>query len=276
MLSVIVGIFMNLFIHIQKRIGRFQSLKSVKKVSFRRKTLVMGMCFILAVPCFSYGEEKFEKNDVDRLDRLLMKKTRLFGLKVDLNATSLSQHKDDRLIRDLGLGTGVGIGATLDGAFTRFIGYRVEALYRNKNFTHKSPVAYDLNGGVTPVESETYLDYLELPLLALVRFNPGHMIRPYATLGIYGSILINADGIQGVQDNPQARLPFNTFDAGFIIGGGSYFVLPKGLGILSAELRYTSSAMNLADVDLEVVQFKPLENALYELGDLSLNITYFF
>ena len=205
----------------------------------------------------------------------------LLGLRLIGNFASINQEltgSKDPLIEDPSSSLSVGFGLTFDRAVNRLLSFHAEALFQNKNFTHKAPVNYDLNSSEKKVESVTHLDYIEVPVGLIARFMYGQRIRPYATAGLYGAFLINADGTHSdVGENTEARLPFSSFDAGWYLGGGSFFVLGEDLGFLSAELRYSRGFANVADTTVETTNKKtPLKAQIYTMGNLSFSVSYHF
>jgi hypothetical protein len=235
----------------------------------------------------SEGSERKESRRAARanLAKTLDKKMKgsngygLIGARLLFNYAGISQAREgdkDKLISSTSDSGSLGFGLTFDRAFNRIVGVRAEALFQNKNFSHKSPEEYSLLKTPTKKDTETYLDYIEVPVGIVTRFNYGQLIRPYATAGLYVALLVNADGLQE-GDNKEARKPFTSFDAGWFLGGGSLFVLGEDAGFLGAELRYTRGLANIADTDVEADdKSKPLQNQIYTMSSLSLSVSYHF
>ena len=141
---------------------------------------------------------------------------------------------------------------------------------------HRSPLNYDLSAGVIRFDTETSLGYLSLPIMLLVRYPLTPQIQPYITAGFYGALLLLSSGEQAGNEIENSDLPFNRVDGGGLFGIGSYFILSKALGTVSVELRYTGSGVNLANNDLKVGPATPLKEAVYEVNQWALNLTYFF
>jgi len=204
----------------------------------------------------------------------------LIGAKLNMQWASFSAELDneqDRLLNDPSAMTSFGFGVTLDRAINRYVGVRAEALFQNKNFSHDSPPDYELKNATAKVESETFLDYIEVPVGVLVRLMPGELIQPYTSVGLYGAMLVNASGTQkgyGSNDNPFR--PFSFFDYGWYLSAGSYFILAEGAGYLGAELKYSQGLANIADTSLELNKEEPLANQVYTAGNFALSVSYYF
>lgn len=217
-----------------------------------------------------------------QLDRRLMGKSGigLIGAKVNLQWAAFStelENEKDPLLNDPSSMYSFGFGVTLDRSINRYVGVRAEALYQNKNFTHDSPANYDLKTATTKVKSETYLDYIEIPVGVLVRLMPGHIIQPYTSIGMYGAMLVNASGKhegQGTNENPFK--PFSFFDYGWYLSGGSYFVLAEGAGFIGAELKYSRGLANMADTGVEIDGKTPLKSQVYTSDNFLLSVSYYF
>lgn len=209
----------------------------------------------------------------------------LIGIRFHGNFANLEVSKNnDPFIKDPNRGASFGFGITADKAMNRIFGFRAEVLYQNKNFSSTGQVDYNL-AQQKRISTNSYLDYLEVPLMMVFRFNHGSVIRPYGFFGVYGAALIQADGEQeGEGRLSEPRRPFSTFDYGFVFGGGSYFTLGKGSGALSAELRYSQGMANIADTDVKadedqeqnVSNKTPLERQEYYINNFSLMIGYYF
>ena len=134
-------------------------------------------------------------------------------------------------------------------------------------------------------ETNTYMDFIEVPIMLVARFMHGQFIRPFIAGGVYGAVLLNVDGDQeGEGALDEARRPFSSFDYGFVLSGGAYFVLAKGAGFLSAELRYSRGLANMADTSLTATKSEesstgvaePLARQQYNMNNLSLMVGYYF
>lgn len=224
------------------------------------------------------------------LDKKMMEsKYGLFGVRLSSNFATISvtREKNDPFIKDSSSGANVGLGVIFDKAFNRLVGVRGEALFQRKSFSAEAVPNYDLTKPER-LDTRTTLNFVEVPIMAVVRFMDGNFIRPYAAAGVYGSMLLYADGEQedeGTLDEP--RRPFTTFDYGLVFAGGSYFVLAEGFGFLSAELRYSRGLANLADEDVETTSTEknnggskfsdtPLNRQTYNIHNVSLMVGYYF
>ena len=224
-------------------------------------------------------------NSLDR--KMINSPYGLIGIRAHMNTMNVSPTKtSDPFIKDPSRGVGFGFGLTIDKALNRVFGVRADVLYQNKNFSAQGKTNFDLTQNTTR-ETSLYLDYIEVPLMMVVRFMDGQLIRPYALFGGYGAALLTADGEQeeeGALDEP--RRPFSTFDAGLVFGVGSYFVLAPGAGFLSAELRYTQGMVNIADTDVEAkneekaqsanLNKTPLSRQTYNTSNFMIMVGYYF
>ena len=244
-----------------------------------------ALLIIFSIVTLTSGEAHARRHRLAKqLDRRLMGKTGsgfgLIGAKLNLQWAGFSanlENAKDPLINDPSAMTAFGFGVTLDRSINHYVGFRAEALYQNKNVSHDSPVNYELKMANARVKSETYLDYVEVPVGVLVRFMPGHIIQPYTSVGMYGAILVNTDGTQeGFGSTEDARVPFSTFDYGWYLSAGSYFVLAEGAGFLSAELKYSGGLANIADTGVEINGQTPLKSQTYTSGNFSLSVSYYF
>lgn len=217
-----------------------------------------------------------------RLDKK-MKTGYFIGVKIGLNLSWVGTDDEDTILGETDTYPGLGFGLSIGHAFNDYVGVRAEALWLNKNFSHSSTKNYNLGGD--RLDTTTYLDYLEIPLLAVIRFNKGAKIRPFITIGGFFSALVMSDGIQKGKTMSEARKPFFAFDGGFIIGGGTYFVLPPGAGYLSVELRYTGGMVNIADNGEEFFTDneeekgdaqEKLKDAIYSMNNFGLFLGYYF
>lgn len=209
----------------------------------------------------------------------------LFGIKINTSFASIEPERtgaNDKFINNPESLATLGFGLTVDKGINRYVSVRAEALYQNKSFGHSAPEDYNLSANPSKVESETYLDYIEIPVGLVAGFQPGHLIQPYVSGGFYGALLLTADGRHtGLGTNDEARLPFRTFDYGWYLGAGSFFVLAEGAGFLGAELKYSQGMTNIADNEVEVKsstgdQIKPLEKQTYVMSNFSLAVSYYF
>jgi hypothetical protein len=215
--------------------------------------------------------------------KMLNNKYGLIGIRMHANFANIdADRKDDPFIKDPSRGAGFGFGMTLDKAFNRIFGVRGEVLYQNKNFSADGVVDYNLSQS-SRLATSSYLDYLEVPLMMVVRFGHGQLLRPYVAGGVYGAALISTEGEQkdeGTLEEP--RRPFTTFDYGFTGAVGTYFVLAPGAGFISAELRYSQGMANIADVDVEAENKEntnnktPLSRQQYYMNNWALMIGYYF
>jgi len=223
-----------------------------------------------------------------RLSRTLDKKMRkspygLIGIRIHANFANIDAAKtDDPFIKDPSRGAGLGFGVTLDKGLNRIFGIRGELLYQNKNFSAEGVVDYNLSQSRT-LSTSSYLDYLEVPLMMVVRFGHGQLLRPYVAGGVYGAALISTEGEQkdeGSLEDP--RRPFTTFDYGFTGAIGTYFVFAPESGFISAELRYSQGMANIADVDVEAdakenaTNKTPLSRQQYYMNNFALMVGYYF
>lgn len=227
---------------------------------------------------------KAAKNN-KRLDKK-MKQELFIGVKLGLNLASISTDSDDKVLGETSVHPGFGFGLAIDKAFNDYVGIRAEGLWQNKNFSHNSTKNYNTTGG--NLETTTYLDYLEVPVMAVIRFNKGSKIRPFLTVGGFFSALIFSDGLQKEKEMQSARKPFFAFDGGYVIGAGTYFVLPPGAGFLSLELRYTGGMVNVADNNEEFYADntnednesgqgqEKLKESIYSTNNLSFILGYYF
>ena len=233
----------------------------------------------------SFAKGKKRRKQANRLDRR-MKRSQygLFGLRVQGNFATLSTTRDtDPFVRDPSRGSSVGFGVTFDKGLNDVMSLRLDALYQNKNFSAKGRSNYNLAVNEMK-ETSTYMDFIEVPVMLVARFMKGQLIRPYFGAGVYGAMLLPVTAEQegeGAIDEP--RRPFSTFDYGFVLAGGSYFVLSKGAGFLSAELRYSRGLANLADTGVETTSAEsnygsktPLARQTYNMNNLSLMVGYYF
>ena len=227
-----------------------------------------------------------EKKNSARLDKK-MRKDLFVGVKLGLNLASISTDSDDKVLGETSVHPGFGFGLAIDKAFNDYVGIRAEGLWQNKNFSHSSRKNYNLEG--SKLDTTTYLDYLEVPIMAVIRFNKGDSIRPFITFGGFFSALIFSDGLQKEKEMATARKPFFAFDGGYVIGAGTYFVLPPGAGFLSLELRYTGGMVNVADNNEEFYndntkEDRPdsekgqelLEESIYSTNNFSFILGYYF
>ena len=217
--------------------------------------------------------------------KMLNNKYGLVGIRMHANFANIdAEREDDPFIKNPSRGAGFGFGITLDKAFNRIFGVRGEFLYQNKNFSADGVVDYNLSqAGSSPLATSSYLDYIEVPLMMVVRFGHGQLLRPYVAGGVYGAALISTEGEQkgeGSLEDP--RRPFTTFDYGFTGAVGTYFVLAPGAGFLSAELRYSQGMANIADVDVEAeakentTNKTPLSRQQYYMNNWALMVGYYF
>jgi hypothetical protein len=204
-----------------------------------------------------------------------------FRLGMNLHSLSMSKEKGDALLSDTGMGFGVSAGVTIDKAIPNndFVGIRVEALFQQKAFDHQSPTGYKKEAN--KVDSSTTLNFIEIPVLVTLRFNKGQKIRPIGYFGGFVGALLAASGQQDGGSNPDARMPFKTFDYGMVLGGGANIYLGKGAGLLSVELRYARGFANLADGNMLESTLKdhnfekdPLSSSIYNTNNVTLLFTY--
>jgi hypothetical protein len=204
-----------------------------------------------------------------------------FRLGMNLHSLSMSKEKGDALLSDTGMGFGVSAGVTIDKAIPNndFVGIRVEALFQQKAFDHQSPTGYKKDA--KKVDTSTTLNFIEIPVLVTLRFNKGQKIRPIGYFGGFVGALIAASGQQDGGTNPDARMPFKTFDYGMVLGGGANIYLGKGAGLLSVELRYARGFANLADGNMLESTLKshnfdkdPLSTSIYNTNNVTLLLTY--
>lgn len=230
------------------------------------------------------GQNRPGRRGARRLDRKMLENPYgLIGIRAHMNFANLSVSKDkDPFLDDPSRGFGFGFGITADKAFNRIFGVRLDVLYQNKNFSAQGKPNFNLGDSKTR-NTSMYLDYLEVPLMMVIRFMDNRRIRPYALFGAYAAMLLSTQGEQeeeGALDDP--RRPFSTFDAGLVFGAGSYFVLPPGMGFLSAELRYTQGSVNVADTGVEAEMGEmtanntPLSRQSYINNNLMLMVGYYF
>jgi len=232
------------------------------------------------------GDEKKSRGGGRRaLAKTLDKKMRsgygLIGARLLLNFAGLGQAREgakDPFLSDPSSSASVGFGLSLERGVNKLVSFRAEALFQNKNFSHKSPLQYDLKKSSTKLPSDTYLDYIEVPIGVVVRFMYGQLIRPYASAGLYGAFLVNADGThEGEGENGEARKPFTSFDGGWYLSGGSFFVLGEDSGFLGAELRYSQGLDNVADTTVEASdKTTPLAKQTYTMRNFALSVSYHF
>lgn len=245
------------------------------------------ICLGLSSPTFAKRKKVRKSRSAQKLQKKMRSnKYGALGMRVGVNFAGLDQSKNDQLISNPSSSAGLGLGIVFDKALNEVAGFRVEALYQNKNFTHKSVGQYDLGSGLTldndAVKTETFLDYVEIPLLFVVRLNPGKQLRPFLNGGFYGAALVNTSGVhEGEGENKESRLPFSSFDYGWVAGAGAYFAVAGDAGAVSFELRYSQSLANIADNDVEISKadgskITPLDKSIYGLGNFSLLLSYYF
>lgn len=234
----------------------------------------------------NHATAKKVRKGAKRLDKKMKKSTYgLFGIRVHGNFANLdTAQSSDPFIRDPSRGASVGFGVTFDKGLNNLMSLRLDVLYQNKNFSSDGLNNYNLaiNGRS---QTNTYMDFIEVPIMLVARFMHGQFIRPYVGAGLYGAALVTVEGDQedgGALDD--ARRPFSLFDYGFVLSGGTYFVLAKGAGFLSAELRYSRGLANIADTDVEATKdeqastgtAQPLSRQQYNMNNLSLMLGYYF
>lgn len=247
-----------------------------------RALCLLTLCAVGTVSQPAWAKKKKKrKNSKRAASKRLDKKMKgskygLIGVRVGPNFASLSTAKSkDGVVESPESSVGVGFGVTADFGINDLFAFRVEGLYQNKNLSHRS--LQDYTRGDTLLDSNTYLDYVEVPVMGVVRFMRGSFVRPYVAGGMYGAVLVNADGDHNDKgQNKDPRKPFTTFDYGWVAAAGSYFVLAKGMGFLGAELRYSSGLANIADVTQKFNDDTPLESQSYTLSNFSILVTYYF
>ena len=259
-----------------------------KLIRHRRSFIPLMICaistsFILSTQGYAQGTRLAQRLD----KKMTESQFGLFGVRLHANFASLSVNRSsDPFMKDPGSGANIGLGVVFDKAFNRLMGVRAEALFQKKSFSASAVPNYDLTK-TERIDTQTTLNFIEIPIMAVARFRFGEFIRPYAAGGVYGSMLLYSDGEQdgeGMLDEP--RRPFSTFDYGLVFAGGAYFVLAEGFGYLSAELRYSRGFANLADQDVsstkeekdEDLKFPktPLARQQYFMHNVSLMIGYYF
>jgi hypothetical protein len=177
---------------------------------------------------------------------------------------------------------GIGFGLTVDKAVNRIFGVRGEILYQNKNFSARGKSDFKLGRSVKSADTSIYLDYLEVPLMMVIRLFEGKLIRPYIGAGVYGAFRIWSEAEQTDGFLNESSRPFGYFDAGLVLSAGSYFVFAHDYGFLSAELRYSQGLLNVANTGVEAVKGEevnnktPLERQIYNMNNLSLMVAYYF
>lgn len=248
------------------------------------------LCGLVLTPSADAKKKKRENSTVKVNNQELDKKMRtnefgLIGIRFHGNFANLEVAREsDPFIKNPSRGASFGFGVTLDKALNRIFAFRAEVLYQNKNFSSTGQVNYNLTQQKR-LSTNTYLDYLEVPLMMVFRFNHGKKIRPYGAFGVYGAALVQADGEQdGEGQLEDARRPFSTFDYGIVAAAGSYFVLGRGNGALSAELRYSQGMANIADTGVEADEKQeqnasnktPLARQEYNINNFSLMVAYYF
>ena len=262
----------------------------------RKSTLtrILGaLCVLLCMSLISgamlseaSAKGKKKRKQANRLDKqMLNSKYGLFGIRLHGNFAILDVTREsDPFMRDPSRGSSIGFGITFDKGLNELMSIRLEGLYQNKNFSAKGVNNYNL--AITDrKETNTYMDFIEVPVMLVARFMKGELFRPFVAAGVYGAMLLPVEAEQdgvGAIDDP--RRPFSTFDYGFVLSGGSYFVLSKGAGYLSAELRYSRGLANLADTGVEKNDDEissmwgdtPLSRQTYNMNNLSLMVAYYF
>ena len=269
----------------------------MNRVSFNCKQGVSGrlqIALMLLMSIFLFqtvsthsAEAKKRQKGAKRLDKQLKKaQYGLFGIRLHLNSANLDASREkDPFVQNPERNLGFGFGVTFDKGLNNLMSVRVDALYQNKNFSAKGKSDYNLavNDSLT---TSTYMDFIEIPVMLTARFMHGQLIRPFFAGGFYGAMRLPSttaeqDG-QGSVD--EAGRPFGFFDYGFVLAGGSYFVLQKGAGFLSAEIRYSQGMANIADTGIEANQSEqnngaaaePLKRQEYNINNLSVMMAYYF
>ena len=255
------------------------------------KKLQVALIFLLSVACVqtvnTNSVEAKKRRGANRLDKR-MKKSQygLFGLRLHLNSANLDVSRNsDPFVDDPESNLGFGFGVTFDKGLNNLMSLRVDALYQNKNFSAKAKNNYNLAVNQR-VSTSNFLDYIEVPVMLVARFMHGQYIRPFGGVGLYGAMRLptteSTQEEQGAVDEPGR--PFGFFDYGFVMSAGSYFVLSKGAGFLSAELRYSKGLANVADTGIEStqserssgVQNEPLKRQTYNMSNFSVMLAYYF
>ena len=205
--------------------------------------------------------------------------------------SSLGQSRSsDPFIQEPGVGFGFNGGVTYDRGFNKLFGVRLGANFSQRSFSHRavSNHGYDEGSeqyiintsGDTPSryeDSETTLNSVELPLSLQFRFKASKRVRPFAYLGGYFSLLLAANGThEDSGNNSEARAPFSSFDAGWLVGGGVYWILSPGSGFISTDLRLSGSLGNIADTDAETSTGESLKQQIYQPFTTLFALTYHF
>ena len=220
-----------------------------------------------------------------------LRKGGLAGIRLGFTMSWLNATREaDPFLQDPGVGVGFHGGVTYDRAFNKIFGIRLGGNFSQRSFSHRSVSnhGYDEDREVYTIsedskyeESETTLNTLEIPFSLQFRFNHGSKMRPFAYLGGYASMLFVANGTHEESgNNDEARAPFSSLDAGWLLGGGVYWVLPPGSGFLSTDLRLSGSLGNIADTDMEVNQAgggtESLKQQIYQPFTMLFALTYHF
>ena len=213
------------------------------------------------------------------------------GVRLGLTMSSLGQSRSsDPFIQDPGVGFGFNGGVTYDRGFNKLFGIRLGANFSQRSFSHRAVSNYGYDeeseeyiintSGDNPSryeDSETTLNSVEIPLSLQFRFKANPRLRPFAYLGGYFSLLLAASGThEEAGNNSEARAPFSSLDAGWLVGGGVYWILPPGSGFISADLRLSGSLGNVADTDAETRAGESLKQQIYQPFTTLLALTYHF
>ena len=215
----------------------------------------------------------------------------LAGVRIGLTMSSLGQSRSsDPFIQDPGVGFGFNGGVTYDRGFNKLFGVRLGANFSQRSFSHRAVSNYGYDEGseqyiITPSgdstsrceDSETTLNSVELPLSLQFRFKASKRVRPFAYLGGYFSLLLAASGThEDSGNNSEARAPFSSLDAGWLVGGGVYWILSPGSGFISTDLRLSGSLGNVADTDAETSTGENLKQQIYQPFTTLFALTYHF
>lgn len=158
-----------------------------------------------------------------------------FGLKGGMNMANLSA--DPSELEDGGSLKSYALGAWCGVPLNRRLSLRAEALYSVKGDSETS-------GGYT---ATTHVSYIDVPVLARVRFLDGGTAQPSLFLGPSMAINVGANSTlegQGTDLDVDVSDQVSQFELGMVVGGGVDFAL--GSNTYGVELRYARGLSNAA------------------------------
>lgn len=155
------------------------------------------------------------------------------GVKLGLNITSISSD-----IFDLGNQANLIAGGFVVVDPANPLAFQIEALYAQKGASSDVP-------GLDGVE----VDYLEVPVLVKFQLPFGGQVLPVAYGGPTFALKLREEvnTFGGFDVTDFVGDAFETFDAGFALGGGVDLQNVSSLGTVVVDLRYTIGLSNLSD-----------------------------